>query len=114
MNDFEVKLVPYVGQMEVDTPAGPMMQDVEHDQFRVYVHNQRLPQGKIQVGLIGKHAGANFCPILSFYQFTYPLQQRFAAEAKRLHGNAATTPHVDVPPPPVVGPDDVEEEAESE
>jgi len=114
MFDLAVKLVPYIGQMQVDTPVGPVMQDVEHDQWNVQVLHKNLPNGKLNVGYIGKRAGANFCPITAFYNFAYPQQQWIAEEAKRLHGNAATTPHVDVPPPPVVGPDDVDGEAESE
>ena len=94
-----VSLVPHVGWDDSATIPGP----VEHNQFLVYVHSEGLahrnPDKKLQVGIIGKQAGANFCPTNEFYGFTYPYQQQIAEEAKRLHGHASTKPHTDVPPP---------------
>lgn len=97
-----------------NTPAGRVEYDVEHAQYRVFAQHANIatPEHQLHVGFIGTQPGANFCPILAFYEFAYPQQQHIVEEAKRLHGNASPTPHVEVPPPPVVGPDDVADEAE--
>ena len=52
----------------------------------------------------------DFGPILAFYKFAYPQQQFIAEEAKRLHGNASSKPHVEIPPPEPEAWDDEEEE----
>ena len=93
-----VELVPHLGWDDKATIPGW----VEHNQYLVYVHSEGLAYRnaakKLQVGIIGKQAGANFCPTNEFNSFTYPHQQWIAAEAKRLHGNASDKPHENLPP----------------
>lgn len=97
-DSMAVELEPHVDM--ADSPTGPA--PVEHNQYRVLVRSAALtdrPNNRLQVGWIGKQAGANFCPISAFYKFHFPQQQWIAAQARKLHGSAASGDHVDVPPP---------------
>lgn len=93
-----VELVPHMGWDDKATIPGW----VEHNQYLVYVHSEGLAhrnkEKKLQVGIIGKHDGANFCPTNEFNGFVYPQQLWIAEEAKRLHGRASTKQHDNLPP----------------
>lgn len=93
-----VELVPHRGWDDNATIPGW----VDHDQYLVYVHSEGLAHRnkdkKLQVGIISKKPGANFCPTNELNGFTYPHQQWIAEEAKRLHGSASPLPHVNLPP----------------
>jgi hypothetical protein len=88
-----VELVPHLGWDDKATIPGW----VEHNQFLVYVHSEGLAHRnkdkKLQVGIIGKHDGANFCPTSEFNGFVHGQQLWIAEEAKRLHGSASTKQH---------------------
>jgi len=94
----EVKLVPH--RAWDATKAIPGW--VEFDQYQVFVHSESLayrnPDKKLMVGYIGKQAGANFMPTNEFNGFTYPHQQWIAEQAKKLHGDATSVPHENLPP----------------
>lgn len=93
-----VELVPHLAWDDKATIPGW----IEFDQYLVYVHSEGLAHRnkdkKLQVGIIGKQAGANFCPIPELDSFTYAHRVWIAEEAKRLHGNASPLPFVEVPP----------------
>lgn len=101
--NMEVRLVPHDVTENKRTPTGTLEVTTCFEQFQVFVHSEALAtrnkDKKLLVGYIGKQPGANFCPINAFYEFYYPQQQWIADEAKRLHGNAATEPHIELPPP---------------
>jgi hypothetical protein len=115
---LEIRLVPHVATEIKNSPTGPVEVEVEFDQYLVYVHSvglaHRNKDQKLQVGIMSKRPGANFCPIIAFYEFHYPQQQFIVAEAKRLHGQATPAPHVEVPPPLVEAWDDDLDDEESE
>ena len=95
-----VELVEHV-VMET-SPTGPT--PVRLNQYQVYLHcagllSTRPGVSRLQVGFIGTQDGANFCPILAFYECSGPQQEWIVSEAKRLHGRAAAAPPADIPPP---------------
>lgn len=101
---MKVVIEPHVDIRRVSTPVGPVDEPVEHNQFRVFVEGEKVAQfnlnnPRLMVGIIGKQAGANFCPIGAFYKFVSGQRQWIADQAKALHGKASTEPFVDVPPP---------------
>lgn len=101
---MSVKIEPHVAVNRVMTPVGPVDDQVEFDQYQVFVEGERiasfnLGNPKLMVGIIGKQPGANFCPIAPFYKFVAGQRKWIAEQAKKLHGKASPEPFVEVPPP---------------
>lgn len=89
---------------------------IEYNQYRVFVHSVGLAHRnaacRLQVGLIGTHAGAQFCPTGEFDSFVLAHRLWIEAEAKRIHGNANPEPHTPLPPPLSPEPEKTDEENE--
>lgn len=98
-----VELHPHIDKVPRMTAVGMQEDEVHHAQYRVFVHGDRIAQFNagqryLCVGYIGTHAGANFCPIATFYRFVLGQRDWIVSEAKRLHGAASPEPITDVPP----------------
>lgn len=91
---MKVVLEPHDVPQKVHTPVGVVDGKISFNQYLVFVESDLIKNKskKLLVGYIGKHDGANFCPITALGNFYGPQRDWIVAEAKRQHPNPSQEP----------------------